>query len=238
MILGFYSKNFKFTLGGIDFYRCFEYGEIFRNLRNLEGKTVIDIGSSETIFPQFLAKKGSNVLAVDISLTVRNQHIWNNLLKTQVNTFLTDGRLLPFRDNSVNICTSISAIEHAKSHGDCQIILEIERILKPGALAFVSIPYTTTYEEFCYSDGRGLMRRYDEMSLNRRIIQKTNLRLVGKIYFGDAKYRRFINSWYRSPFFIQIVTAWMRTFLGPFLISNTSPKKSGGVFLVFKKAYD
>jgi len=236
IVLGLSSKDPKLLIGGIDFYRCFEYAETIQKLNRLEGKIVLDIGSSDTVFPQFMAKEGAEVYAVDILDTVKKQRGWSDALEVEVGALIADGKLLPFRDNTVDICTCISTIEHAQpSDGDTLIMREIERVLSPGGLAFVSIPYSRTYDERLYPDRRGFMRRYNENSLHERVVGVTALRLINKIYYGDERYCGVANAWYQSPIAIKVATAWMRTFIGSFIVSNTTPSKAGGVFLVFRK---
>lgn len=236
VVLGLSSKDPKLLIGGIDFYRCFEYAETIRKLNRLNGKIVLDIGSSDTVFPQFMAKEGAEVYAVDIHDTVKKQRGWSDALEVEVSAVIADGRSLPFRGNTADICTSISTIEHAQPpDGDNLIMREIERVLKPGGWAFVSIPYSRTYDEHLYPDKRGFMRRYDEKTLHERVVSVTALRLIDKVYYGDETHCSVANAWYRSPIAIKVATAWMCTFIGPFIVSNTTPSKAEGVFLVFRK---
>lgn len=236
VVLGLSSKDPKLLIGGIDFYRCFEYAETILKLNRLEGKIVLDIGSSDTVFPQFMAKEGAEVYAVDILKTVKRQRGWSNALEVEVGALVADGRSLPFRDKTVDICTCISTIEHARpSDGDSLIMREIERVLSPGGWAFVSIPYSRTYDARFYPDGRGFMRRYDEKSLQERVVGVTAMRLINRVYYGDERHCSVADAWYQSPAAFKVATAWMRTFIGPFIVSNTAPRKAGGAFLVFRK---
>lgn len=234
--LGLSTKNPKLLIKGVDFYRCFEYPETIRKLRSFKGKIILDIGSSDTIFPQFMAKEGAKVCAVDIYHTVKKQQRWSDTLKIEANAVIADARYLPLRDNMVDICTCISTIEHIQSaDGDKLIMLEIERVLTLGGRLFICMPYSRTYEERLYSGKRGFMRRYDEKSLLERVVNATTLKLIDKVYYGDERYRGVKKAWYRSPMVVKAATAWTCTFIAPFIVSNTTSSRAEGVFLLFKK---
>lgn len=50
---------------------------------------------------------------------------------------------LPFRDNSVDAVVNESLLEHVEDHK--QIIDELHRVLKPGGIVYISVPFLTPY---------------------------------------------------------------------------------------------
>jgi len=60
------KEGFSRIVNGIDYFRCLEDPLVFNNLRLARGLTLLDIGSSNTIFPLFVCSKGIKVWATDI----------------------------------------------------------------------------------------------------------------------------------------------------------------------------
>src|SRR4051812_34156447 len=94
--------------------------------------------------PNFL--KGSNGLVVDIggsgdlSDYVRSELLITlDRIPSQLNTLAADAANTPFRSGSIGRVLCISVIEHADN--PYEIILESERILRPGGFLFLSVPW-------------------------------------------------------------------------------------------------
>jgi len=82
-IFDFYKFNFMLGIkrikskeglnriaNGIDYFRCLEDPLAFNNLKLERGLTLLDVGSSNTIFPLFVCSKGIKVWATDIDARV------------------------------------------------------------------------------------------------------------------------------------------------------------------------
>jgi cyclopropane fatty-acyl-phospholipid synthase-like methyltransferase len=66
-----YSKEgLKRIVNSIDYFRCLEDPLAFNNLKLERGLRLLDIGSSNTIFPLFVCSKGIKVWATDIDARV------------------------------------------------------------------------------------------------------------------------------------------------------------------------
>ena len=60
------KEGLKRVITGIDYFRCLEDPLVFNNLELVRGSTLLDLGSSTTIFPLFTALKGTRIFATDI----------------------------------------------------------------------------------------------------------------------------------------------------------------------------
>ena len=62
------KEGMKRIILGIDYFRCLENPLVFNNLEliTISGLTLLDIGSSNSIFPLFVSSKGVQVWATDI----------------------------------------------------------------------------------------------------------------------------------------------------------------------------
>jgi len=106
---------------------------ILNLLDNLRGKSLIDIGCGPGTYSVEFAKRGANVLGIDLSQKMLDK-AKNNAEMTDVKLMLqkADARLIPCPDNSFDIAVIILAIL------DDKIIEEAARILKPSGLLLIS----------------------------------------------------------------------------------------------------
>jgi len=85
---------------------------------NIENPFIVDIGAG--------AKRWQNVMSVDI-------YNYNGV------DYCAYAERLPFKDNSVDMLISLSAIEHFKSMRN--VYEEFMRVIKPGGIIFISAPF-------------------------------------------------------------------------------------------------
>ena len=64
------KEGIKRIVGGIEYFRCLEDPLVFNNLELYSELKLLDIGSSNTIFPLFVCSKGIEVWATDIDYRV------------------------------------------------------------------------------------------------------------------------------------------------------------------------
>ena len=114
---------------------------------------ILDIGSPK-MFGLYMAKKN----AVDLTLTDISeinideyQVMWKALqghAKGQVRFSLEDARELHFPADQFDIVYSMSVLEHIEGEsGDARAIGELLRVLKPGGLLILSVPFGNKYME-------------------------------------------------------------------------------------------
>lgn len=89
-----------------------------------------------------------------------------------------DARHLNFPDASFDYVYSISVIEHIPENGDSEALREFRRVLKPGGLAVVEVPFRRAHEDVYQSyDSKGAPlehprfyeRYYDLATLTQRL---------------------------------------------------------------------
>ena len=69
-----FALNLRFglvrALKGLDYYRVIEYSLTFILLSLRKGDRILDLGSSDSIFPIYLAAKGCETFTIDINRKV------------------------------------------------------------------------------------------------------------------------------------------------------------------------
>lgn len=114
-----------------------EFGKVFFETycKDLNGKTVVDIGSQDVngslrdVCPSSLKYVGVDFVAG------RN-----------VDVVLEDPYKLPFEDNSVNVIVCSSVFEHSSFFWI--LFLEVIRILKPGGLFYMNAPSNGNFHQY------------------------------------------------------------------------------------------
>jgi ubiquinone/menaquinone biosynthesis C-methylase UbiE len=126
-------RGLRRIVGGIDYFRCLEDPLVSNNLKLERGLTLLDIGSSSTTFPLFIASKGVQVLATDIDDSVlKLREVAKKLEIANFCAEIQDARNLSYPDNHFNRVCAISTLEHIPNDGDSLAVKEMSRVLKKG----------------------------------------------------------------------------------------------------------
>lgn len=129
-------------LGYPGLVRRIEARLVFRFLRDLRGKRVLDVGCGSALFAIELAHRGASVVGLDISesaLILGRQRIVKMGLESQVTLVLCDvSRIVPYPDHSFDCVFSNCVLEHIPD--DVTAIVESARVLKPGGLFVATVP--------------------------------------------------------------------------------------------------
>jgi SAM-dependent methyltransferase len=177
---------------------------IMSKLGDLQGKTVLDLGCGAGEAAVFFAKKGANVIAVDISIDmlklvqeVAKKH--NVILKTQE----ASGHNLNFKDETFDIIYAANLLHHVDIK---ETISEISRLLKKGGI-FVS------WDPLAYNPLINIYRKIakDVRTKDEHPIKMADLEKI-------RKYFRRMNT-YTTWFF----TLWL--FIRYYLINKINPNK-------------
>lgn len=155
---------------------------------------ILDVGSPKA-FGLYLGKSvPADITLTDISeLNVEEYKVmWHALqakAKGSVGFALQDARELQFPDQVFDVVYSMSVLEHIEGQdGDAKAIRELLRVLKPGGLLVISLPFGNKYIEQQRVGFAGAARKtgdqqsyffqriYDREALQRRILgQLTDL---------------------------------------------------------------
>jgi len=105
--------------------------------KNVEGKSILEIGFGDGYGSAYLAKVASKVVSIDyeedVVLTAKNKYIASNL-----SFICMDATELQFKDNSFDIVCSFQVIEHIPEEKLLQYLSEINRVLKDNGEFYLS----------------------------------------------------------------------------------------------------
>ena len=157
-----------------------------------KGMKILDVGSPK-IFGLYLAySMAVHVDLTDISRLNLDEYqlLWENIQKNakgMASFRLQDARALSYESEQFDVVYSMSVVEHVEGEeGDVRAIREMIRVLKPGGLLILSVPFGNRYVE---QWRRGFMgaaqelgddelyffqRIYDRPSIEKRIKDSIN----------------------------------------------------------------
>jgi ubiquinone/menaquinone biosynthesis C-methylase UbiE len=200
------------TINDFSLWRLIEYPRVTRMLDIRAGDTVLDIGSGTSSYPLMLAREGATVVVAELDEErVRWQRRKAAAVDTgsgQVLPVVADATRLPFRDGSFPRVSAVSSIEHIPD--DRAVGREIARVLAPGGIAVISVPYTfherlaffpgirdftrVARNEFVRARDGGLVRFYTEEDVEERFGGPVGCNVTARSYFG----RKILNDWYHE----------------------------------------
>jgi SAM-dependent methyltransferase len=145
-------------------------------------------------------------------------------------------------------------LEHIPGEGDTRAMQEIARVLKPGGILAISVPFIEKAgnvvdqyisDKFYYSghsvkNNSGnifFQRLYSETALESRLIYPSGLQLTKKIYLGqrvDWNVSRYIDNKITHPFFGVLYLLFAKIFLR-YSEDLSTVKRVGGVILILQK---
>jgi len=155
----------------------FALSELARANKRRKIKKVLDAGSYGSLLPLLMASLGFQVLGVDINE-------WD-VEYPKFNTLKADLKDLPLKSNSYDCITAISTIEHCglprfreeeDSEGDIKAMSELKRVLKPGGIFLLTVPYAK--KGFVYENKH---RVYDKKRMKALL---EGLKIRKKVFYG------------------------------------------------------
>jgi len=190
----------------VNYWRTLEFRIVLKELRPNQSDTILDIGSPKLLSLYLADKVGARVLATDIeSYFIRDYEVFRSfrhIPEERLQILRADGRELQFSENSFDKVFSISVLEHIPEHGDIECVKEIARVLKPGGLCVLTVPFApVSRDEFkdskdFYWSGSStsdavsqkvfFQRRYDENDIHERLAKPSGLKLTKLLYLGET----------------------------------------------------
>lgn len=194
-------------LQGIGFYRCWELPLVVSYFQPAPGTRVLDVGSLKSVLPVYWALRGCQIWVVDIDPRVEIQYDYarylgrQDLIDSGLHVIVQDATRTELDDESFDLITNISAVEHFTGDGDIAFVQESTRLLRQGGRLFLSFGIGPAYREwqwewlFC--------RTYDQKALWDRIIAPSGLEVEAVMFFEAGATRRFSERWFRLPLSIR-----------------------------------
>lgn len=181
------KEGVKRIVAEIDYFRCLEDHVVFNNSELDCGFTLLDIGSSNTIFLLFAASKGMRVWATVIDDSVLE--LRGDAEKLKVANFcaeIQDARNLSYIYKFFDRVSVISTLEYIPNDGDSKAVKEMSRVLSRGIMV-ITVLYGTFEEERQRHIGY-FQRVYNEEDIYKRLIEPSGLEIEQIKYFGETKH--------------------------------------------------
>ena len=190
----------------VEYIRCAEFRYVLEHLDVLPDHRVLDIGSPKLLSLFLTGRVGAHVWATDLvddfvqpyaayAASVLGARRDRYVIETQ------DAQALTYRDESFDRIFSVSVIEHIPKDGDALALREIARVLAPGGIVCLTVPWSDRgYLEEFHTPGPDLywvkspdrekvfyQRVYDYDSLHARLLGQDCLELVDLSFWGERR---------------------------------------------------
>jgi SAM-dependent methyltransferase len=190
----------------VEYVRFAETRYVVEHLDLQAGQRVLDVGSPKLLSLYLAARLDANVWATDLldyfveryaayaQAAMRGRH-------SEYRMEVADGRALPYARASFDRAFSISAIEHIPGDGDSEAVRELGRVVKPGGLVCLTVPWSDRgyLEEFRSGESEFVywakdksaqvfyQRAYDRPTLDRRIVNAGPFELADLSFWGERR---------------------------------------------------
>jgi SAM-dependent methyltransferase len=225
------------VLNPLSYPRYMEYQLALGQLGPLDGCRILDIGSPKLPVLLLARHARCELFATDIrdyfigstAHFLRRAGLGDRLGR-DIHLEVQDARHLTYPDAWFDRVFSISVLEHIPDDGDAQAMQEIARVLQPGGVFTLTVPFAADRyrEEYVNGDvyerqgttGRTFYQRhYDLAALHARIIEPSGLRLAEATYFGEPSVR-FERYWNRIPMRWKVPLLWAQPFVAKALFKQ------------------
>jgi len=188
----------------VEYIRYAEDVYVLQHLDVRPGALVLDVGSPKLLSLFLAARFGAHVHATDLldyffdssgayADRVLGTHRDRYVMRTE------DARALTYPDDMFDRIFSISTIEHIPDDGDSAAMEQLARVLKPGGICCVTVPWRDTgyVEQFkpggdpeaywvAATEQRVFYQRaYDRPTLEHRLIKPSGLEVVDVSFWGE-----------------------------------------------------
>jgi SAM-dependent methyltransferase len=190
----------------VEYIRCVETRYVLRHLDVRPGQRVLDIGSPKLLSLFLAARLRAEVHATDlVDYFFARYAVYSRLAlgdaPGRYRVGCADARTLTYPAAHFERVFSISTIEHIPDDGDLRAMQEIGRVLAPGGLACLTVPWSDHgyLEEFkrrgdpdiYWAPGDGervfYQRAYDRKTLEDRLVRPSGLHLVDLSFWGERR---------------------------------------------------
>lgn len=190
----------------LEYVRYAEDGYVLAHLEVSPGHLVLDVGSPKLLSLFLAARVRARVHATDLldyffgaygayADRVLGAHRDGYVMRSE------DARVLTYPDGTFDRVFSISTIEHIPDDGDRIAMREIARVLKPGGICCVTVPwsdrgyveeFTQRGDPYAYWVTSGeervfYQRAYDRPTLEDRLLGPSGLEVVDVSFWGERR---------------------------------------------------
>lgn len=145
--------------------------DILKWMHNLEGSSILEVGSGTGIISSFLAKKGFEVTLLDVN---------ENAIEISKNVFAKnkiDGAFIlgdlfnmPFKDNTFDMVWNAGVLEHFEGQEQIVALREMARVTKLDGMLITCNPY---YRAIFYRIGKWWAERFGKWEFGPEIPVKS-----------------------------------------------------------------
>lgn len=232
-------------LYGLPVNRYLEYPWTANALQPLAGKTLLDIGASRSPLTIWFAQQGASVTALDqdplvMDLPPMATRAGLTAAARSIEPRLEDARALQFADGSFARACSVSVLEHIPEDGDTTVACEMARVLAPGGLMALTLPFGQEYRPPGPDPAQERFQRiYNAAALDERVIAPTGLNVVKREYFGVRMHTLFAILYAPSRLRLsRLLTGWFNAVMPARIfgfLNEEELDKAGGVCLLLRK---
>lgn len=201
--------------------------------------SVLDISSPKHVALFVKALYSNNLTSIDIMpdfIEIYKRYESDIGLK-DISWEVQDARKLNYENASFDKVYSISVLEHIPDDGDMLTVREIGRILRPGGICSITVPFSTTfktiyknsavYEREFKDEPVFFSRLYDEQAISNRLVIPSGLQEADRIYYRSRFGLETL--WDKMPRLVKMSLQWTGpafSFLGYKKIANLNNGKN------------
>lgn len=159
ILAGSLLEGIKLLIASVGYWRFLPNAFVWQEFLKLSNPKVLDASSPKLPSLLLATKTNAEVYATDLNdekIFSRWQRIAQILkLKNYVVEY-QDARQLTYPDNFFDLAYSISVIEHIPGNGDTEALENFRRVLKPGGVLIIEVPYRRQRAEIiAHYDSKG-----------------------------------------------------------------------------------
>jgi SAM-dependent methyltransferase len=191
----------------VGYWRAVEFAYVWRQLRQPTGARILDVGSPKDLAAMLARHRGYEVVATDIlpaAVLLSRRYASAQGLEGQgqgrVHSEVQDARALTYADDSFDAAYSVSVLEHIPDDGDSTAIRELIRVVRPGGIVVVTVPYDRRYRETFLrgpiyerkpvgSEAIFYERHYDREALVKKLLGPGAGEVVDLSFWGEGMVR-------------------------------------------------
>lgn len=193
---GMIVEGLKLLVSPVGYWRFFPNAFVLAEFRRKDNPRVLDASSPKLLSLMLADGTASEVYATDLE-DEKIETRWKPLAEAAgLDNYVVeyqDARRMRYADEFFDLVYSISVIEHIPGDGDADALREFRRVLKPGGVLVVEVPYRREREElFARYDSKGAPlaeprfyeRHYDDRWLTERL-EIEGLQVEKRLILGE-----------------------------------------------------